>query len=300
MVNIKFIKPETSLEQYIDGYSFCQGEFKTKMKIIANSCTTLFIYLNGSKHNGQFNNKPVHIPHGIISPFSLRRDAFWSEQCVEEVVECITVMFSYVGFFRLFGIPMKDLYGSIYDISDVSLPGFNEVVMKIEDTNDNDVRTVILNNYFTEQFMREDCQDIRHKYMPKILNYIISEKGKLHVSELCEKTCISERTLENWFKICIGGSPREFINIVKFHNLLNEIYYTKATDIQWHDLIFKYKYFDQAHLIKVFKDATSVTPEYFFKNRQTKLFLASNGSGCLFFNETDNNDLLKENISSRR
>jgi AraC-like DNA-binding protein len=300
MVNIQIIKPAVGLEQYIDCFSFCKGEFaKTKMKIIANSCTTLFIYLNGSKHNGQFNNKPVHITHGIISPFSLRRDTFWSMQSVEEIVECVTVMFSYVGFYRLFGMPMKELYGSIYDISDISLPGFKEVVMKIEDTSDNISRTEILNKYFIKQFTRLDNHDVRYTYMPRILSYIGSEKGKLNVSELCEKTCMTERTLENWFKTCIGGAPREFINIVKFHNLLHEIYNSKVSHINWQDLIHNYRYFDQAHLINVFKDATSVTPEYFFQNRKNKLFLTSNGSGCLFFNDMESDQMLNENTYHR-
>jgi len=52
----------------------------SRMRVIANSCTTLLIYFNGSKHNGQFNNEPVQIPHGIINPFSLRRDALWTIQ----------------------------------------------------------------------------------------------------------------------------------------------------------------------------------------------------------------------------
>jgi AraC-like DNA-binding protein len=295
MVNIQVIKPPSGLDQYIDCYSFCKGELNTtRMRVIANSCTTLFIYFNDSKHNGQFNDKPVHIPRGIISPFSLRRDALWTiQKCTSDMTECLTIMFTYVGFHRLFGVPMKELYGSIYDLSDVGLPGFKEVIMRIEDARNTAERTDALNNYFKKQYNIFDTKDSRYLYIQRIISYIMLQKGKLYVRELCEHICMTERSLENWFKTYIGTTPSEFIHIVRFQNLLQEIY-NNNNPVDWHNIVRDFKYYDQSHLINIFKDATSITPEYFLKNKKSKLFLASNGSGCLFFSDTNNSDLLLE------
>jgi AraC-like DNA-binding protein len=296
MVNIQIIKPPSGLEQYIECYSFCKGELNTtRMRVVANSCTTLFIYFNGSKHNGQFNNNPVHITQGIISPFSLRRDALWTiQEGTGEMTECLTIMFTYIGFHRLFGLPMKELYGSIYDLSDVGLPGFKEVILRIEDANNTDERTEVLNKYFKKQFNYLDTQDSRYIYIQRILGYIMQQKGKLNVRELCNHICMTERSLENWFKTYIGTSPREFIHIVRFRALLQEIYNNNC-QVDWQNIIRDFRYYDQSHLINIFKDATSITPEYFLKNKKSKLFLASNGSGCLFFSDADNSHLLMEN-----
>jgi AraC-like DNA-binding protein len=296
MINIQIVKPLPGLEKFIDCYSFCKGELNlTHMRVIANSCTTLFIYFNGSKHNGQFNNETIQIPRGIISPFSLRKDALWTIQAgTGKITECLTIMFTHIGFHRLFGIPMKELYGAIYDLSDVVLPGFPEVIMRIEDARNTLERTEVLNKYFKKQFNCLDNQDSRYIYIQRILVYLRQQKGKLNVKSLCEHTCMTERSLENWFKTYIGTSPVEFIHIVRFHALLQEIY-NNNSNVDWQNIVRDYKYYDQSHFINVFKDATSVTPEYFLKNKKSKLFLASNGSGCLFFSDTDNSKLLMEN-----
>jgi AraC-like DNA-binding protein len=212
-----------------------------------------------------------------------------------KMIDCVTIMFTYIGFYRLFGVPMKELYGSIYNLSDVKLPGFKEIIAKIEDSADNTTRTDILNKYFEKQFILMDTHDNRYIYLQRIISYIMSKKGKLNVCEVCEHTCMTERSLQNWFKVCIGTSPREFIHIIRFQNLINEIYSNNVSNIDWQEIIHDYRYYDQSHLDKLFKEATSVTPEYFIKNKKSKLFLASNGSGCLFFSDIDNSGLLKEN-----
>lgn len=295
MISIQIIKPLPGLEKYIDCYSFCKGELNiARMRVIANSCTTLFIYLNGSKHNGQFNNKPLNITQGIISPFSLRRDSLWTIKTnTVDTTECLTIMFSYLGFHRLFGVPMKELYGAIYNLSDISLPGFNELIMKIEDIQSVSERADVLNKFFTKQFNRLEEQDSRYLYLQRILIHIKQKRGKLNVRELCDHICMTERSLENWFRTFIGTSPIEFIQIIRFQSLLQEIYFFDK-NIDWQNIILDYKYYDQSHFINVFKDATSVTPEYFIKNKKSKIFLASNGSGCLFFSDQADSDLLIE------
>jgi AraC-like DNA-binding protein len=297
MVNIQVIKPLSGLEQYIDCYSFCllKGSVEqTRMKTIANSCTTLFIYLNGSKHNGIFNNKRVNISYGIISPFSLRNDSLWMLPDVNQI-KCVTVMFTSYGFHKLFGIPMKHLYGSIMDVAELDLPGLKETILRIEEAKDDQSITSILNAYFIKQYTAFDIPNSRYQYTQRIISYIISQKGMLTVRELCDYTSTTERTLENWFKTFVGASPRDFIQIIKFKNMLGEIFNSESEYLDWHTLLYKYRYYDQAHMINTFRDATSVSPDYFQKNKKTKLFLASNGSGCLFFADSNVSNLLHEN-----
>ena len=140
MVDIQIIKPLTGLEQYISCYCFnvvTEADIKTRIRILAGSGPTLFIYYHGSKYNALFKGKSINNPNGIIGPLNLRNDELWLLQSEREILECVTIIFTHVGFYRIFGIPMKELYNSVYTLFEVSLPCFKEVIMKMDDAPDN-------------------------------------------------------------------------------------------------------------------------------------------------------------------
>ncbi len=291
MVHLQIVKPSGILESCISYYSFCKvndASSMPRMRVISNSCTTIFIYLNGSRHNGVYNNKPVGIKQGVISPFSLRNDELWLLPDKQKNVECLTIMFTHTGFFKLFGIPMNEIHGYIFDISDFKLNGFSEIIDRIEELTDNSKRAEILDQYFSKQLIHTEKNANRLKHMDYIINHIRSLNSVHNVRMLVNNTNTTERTLENWFKSSVGNSPKEFISIIRFQHIIEQIYQCKTEDLDWFNIIGKYGYYDQSHFITEFKAATSVTPDYFFRNRKKELFLASNGSGCLFF--TDNKD----------
>jgi AraC-like DNA-binding protein len=291
MVNLKIVKPSRILESCISYYSFCKvtdASTMPRMRVISNSCTTIFIYLNGSRHNGIFNNKPVRIRQGIISPFSLRNDELWLLPDLQKSVECLTIMFTHTGFFKLFGIPMNEIQGCIFDITEFKLKGFRETIDRIEESTENDKRAEILNTYFSKQLINTEKIRDRFRHVDLIITNIQSSNSIRNVRILANNTFTTERTLENWFKSSVGNSPKEFISIIRFQQIIEQIYQCNTEVLDWFNIICKYGYYDQSHFINEFKAATSVTPDYFLKNRKKQLFLASNGSGCLFF--ADNKD----------
>ncbi len=294
MVNLQIVKPSHALDSCISYYSFCKVTSPStmpRMRVISNSCTTLFIFLNGSRHNGIFNNKPVRIKQGVISPFSLRNDVLWLLPDLQKSVECLTIMFTHTGFFKLFGIPMNELHGYIFDNSDFKFKGFRDTIDRIEEAIDTNQRSEILNHYFQKQLMNSEKKVDRFRHMDLVVKNLQASSAIPNVRQLAKNTFTTERTLENWFNTSVGNSPKEFISIIRFQRMIEHLYQCNNEAIDWQDIVFRYGYYDQSHFINEFKTATSVTPDTFFKQRRSKLFLASNGSGCLFFADNDDSTL---------
>lgn len=87
---------------------------------------------------------------------------------------------------------------------------------------------------------------------------IIKTRGTAKISELAAKNAISERQLERRFYEKLGISPKAFSSLVRFQMLRRELTNEKACDIQ--DMVVKYNYFDQAHLINDFRKYHGITP----------------------------------------
>jgi len=88
--------------------------------------------------------------------------------------------------------------------------------------------------------------------------------------QLVIETKISERKLQRDFKTALGLSPKEYCKIVRFKNLLNDVNNQKK--VNWLDLVCKFGYYDQAHLINEFKSATGISPDVFLKHRNKSIF----------------------------
>lgn len=82
--------------------------------------------------------------------------------------------------------------------------------------------------------------------------------GAVSVTEICKTLNLSIKTLERNFKKMIGLTPKAFSRIIRFNSTLNELNENKKASIQ--DLVYKYGYYDQSHLINDFKQFTAHTP----------------------------------------
>lgn len=87
---------------------------------------------------------------------------------------------------------------------------------------------------------------------------IIDMRGTLKVSELSARNVVSKRQLERIFDENMGISPKNFSSLVRYQMLWNDFCYGKRLDIL--DLVDKYAYYDQAHLLNDFKRYHGMTP----------------------------------------
>lgn len=91
------------------------------------------------------------------------------------------------------------------------------------------------------------------------LDELINEIEPHHdVAEMAKMSSLSLSSLERYFKRELGMTPKKFLLHNRFRLVLRDIASPTATD--WQDLIYRYNYYDQTHLIKEVKRFSGLTP----------------------------------------
>lgn len=103
-----------------------------------------------------------------------------------------------------------------------------------------------------------DLNRINHNFMNAVCD-IIDARGTLKVAEISAKNAISKRQLERIFDENMGISPKNFSALVRYQMLWHDFCYEKGVDIL--DLVDKYSYYDQAHLLNDFRKYHGMSPK---------------------------------------
>lgn len=115
-------------------------------------------------------------------------------------------------------------------------------------------RAAIAEKYLAANIITEHI----NSNMMNAVHDIIASGGTVRTTELAEKNAISKRQLERIFNCNMGISPKSFSALVRYQMLWQEMCF-KGTNIL--DLVEKYGYSDQPHLINDFKKRHSMSPK---------------------------------------
>ena len=100
----------------------------------------------------------------------------------------------------------------------------------------------------------------------KINEYLVSRitrsKGQISMDELEEETNYSACYLRRVFKNFHSISPKQFAQYIRFQTLLEKM---KKREIRYDELALECGYYDEAHMMKEFKNYAGVTLEQYRK-----------------------------------
>ncbi len=123
--------------------------------------------------------------------------------------------------------------------------------------------------YAEKALMRSFCPARVNPDLMNAVNYMLRNSGRARLSEVCLHTAVSERQLERIFKYNMGVSPKSFSSLLRYQLLWQEI--VRSGNINALDLVEKYGYSDQSHLINDFRRRHLMTMreavEYAYTNR---------------------------------
>lgn len=74
---------------------------------------------------------------------------------------------------------------------------------------------------------------------------------------------VERRTLERLFRDSVGFSPKRLCRIVRFQRVLREV---RLRPQAWVDIAVRCGYFDQAHLIRDFRELSGDSPAVFLRD----------------------------------
>lgn len=119
-------------------------------------------------------------------------------------------------------------------------------------------RASLFLDFYNRNF--SEVQDTAHNIERYIRRRIYETKGNISIKSLCEETGYSACYLRRSFEQIHGISPKLFERFIRFQNMLHCIKYGEKNN-KMNELAVLCGYYDQAHMIKDFRQFAGQTPD---------------------------------------
>lgn len=159
------------------------------------------------------------------------------------------------GLHQFFGIDMSSLTNTSIPLTKLlGEDEANHLIEQLKNAPDHESIIQTLNAFFLLHLPPfEIAAKIKHA-----VDYIHKQKGNVSIKDI-ERTCfITPRSLERYFKIYIGLSPKDYAKIFRFKCLMNYIH--EHPGVTWNDLCEHNGYYDQTHLTRYFTRFLKMKP----------------------------------------
>ena len=153
----------------------------------------------------------------------------------------------------------KDLLGQKIDLRD--FPILKDLTLKMEEQDTFTTRMCTFMQEYRKYLEKSNTQKKQLFY--QIVNLIVKNDGLLRINELIKLTGYSSRYVNQLFETYLGYSPKQFTELVKMHTVINVINKTEVKSLT--GLSNDYKFYDQSHFVKSFKDFAGMTPGDYIK-----------------------------------
>jgi AraC-like DNA-binding protein len=164
------------------------------------------------------------------------------------------------GIFKLMGQPIARI---VDDFPNNLRQNFEELNAKLS------VLSFLEKTKYAEQFLIDNLhQNLSSPPFRQAIKVIYEAKGIVTISDLAKKIYVSERQLQRLFKERMGISPKDYCKIIRVNNYLDYII-SKDKSVDWMELVVKYNYHDQPHLINEVKSIAKLSPKKLQSYRDT-------------------------------
>jgi len=163
------------------------------------------------------------------------------------------------GFNRLLGLPAGELRDKVVSLADI----FGDRVVSLQQ-GIADACTVSESIALVEDFFGRLVEGRSLAANPLVeasLQLIQKNNGLIAVGQLADGLGCHKRQLERQFMAAVGLSPKRYCNIVRAHTFLKHLPEGASLTGYAYDS----GYYDQAHLIREFKQITGLTPSQYLK-----------------------------------
>jgi len=92
----------------------------------------------------------------------------------------------------------------------------------------------------------------------------VASHGNLRIEYLCDELGISRKHLNKLYKSAVGLSPKTYARLTRFRSVVDRL---RGPAEPWAGIAVDEGYFDQAHLVRDFKQFAGEAPESFVRNR---------------------------------
>ncbi|HEX3043320.1 MAG TPA: helix-turn-helix domain-containing protein [Bacillota bacterium] len=181
-------------------------------------------------------------------------------------IDLWVVNFKPYGFYPFIKFPVYTFYGKILDMKEVD-PALVAIDQQLQLSPDDDERLAILEEKIMQLFnpKRTEMEDIIAS-----IDIIEQKQGLLSLEELLALHPMNPRTLERRFRNIVGMTPKNYIRLVRFQNVLKKVR-SDRSNRNWIEVALESGYYDQPHFIRDFKEFMGNSPEVYLSKRDLLL-----------------------------
>jgi AraC-like DNA-binding protein len=262
-MHFQIVKPTGILAQYVKNYwvmekSFCEPDVCERI-VPTGNIDIMFHYKNGFKvkrsDNSTFNQD--------IS-FVCGQSNTYSDVTTNGETGVICISFYPFGACNFFNFPLHEIENQNISLDCIYGNEPKEIEEQLCEVQSLNERIIILEKFLLARIGKPLIKD--SLLIKSGIEFINQSKGQISAATLSDKLCMSPKTLERKFSAVVGKTPKQFIKVVRFQNILNT--FSESNGLFFTELAYKYGYFDQAHFIKDFKSFSGLTPKDYFTNYQ--------------------------------
>lgn len=174
-------------------------------------------------------------------------------------VRLFVVVFRPDGFHRLFGLPAAELNDKVISLTDLLGDRAVRAQQSIADAATPDEKARLAEAFFKQ--LLDKRPQTPDPTIATSLQLIQQHNGLITIRNLTDVLYCHPRQLERQFNNSIGLSPKQFCNIVRTHAFLKHL----NTHSRLTGKAYESGFYDQAHLIRQFKNLTGLTPSQYLR-----------------------------------
>ena len=231
-----------NFSDHVDSSDTTNINFTDRSLVTPDTCMDIILHINYTKNELThyfcgINDQPfvsqAEATTAIISTFAIRFYA-WAVPLFsyDDMKQVSNILCSSEHYFPTLTAKLKQM---VWSFPDLIRRAKQAEVFLLEELNINRINLNVMNAVYT----------------------MLKSTGNIQMADLSQYTGISTRQLERLFKIHIGMSPKKLASLIRYQNVWSEVLSQPHANVQ--DLVHKYGYTDQAHLLNDFKRFHTMT-----------------------------------------
>ena len=250
----RIMKPDFPLSKFVDSvYCYFGTTSGMRQYLIPDGKTDLLLNFGSAIYILDENKRICALTESIFQ--GIRKRPYTFE--FGKNLGIIGIRFLPLGFSSLFRYREKEITEKPISAELIAGKSVKEVEEKIAEEPDLQKKLGTVVNWLNDFFINRDRSNQK---ISDSLDELNLSKGLLKIKTIGKDEAGYKR-IQRTFNEYIGISPKLYSRMLRFDSIHNEL--RKAPGVDWMDIVTKYDFHDQSHLIKEFKFFTNITPSEF-------------------------------------
>jgi AraC-like DNA-binding protein len=227
--------------------------FYTKETVLPNGRLELMINFGSMQRALAFGGRAAAADHGRYWLAGLQNEPLTIESVAES--NLISIRFRPGGAHAIFGAPIHEFNDQVIDLDLLLGNAVDGLRSHLAEVSTFDARVAIIEDWLLQRLAPREYE---YRMVGRALVAIESASGHTRIGEMCEEIGLSNKHMISLFRKVVGASPKGIARIMRFHKLINHV--STSHNLDWADVALHFKYYDQSHLIREFRQFAGVTP----------------------------------------